>query len=78
MTLAELKEMEREKALAEAKASTAMFLLPSQVAKITGADPQTIRYTARQRPELLGYPFTFSGSHMKIPRVPFLRFLGEL
>lgn len=56
--------------------STKLFLSPVEVASVLGSDPHTVRCTARQRPELLGFPFTFSGNRMKIPRIPFLRFLG--
>lgn len=62
--------------LEEIKASDKRFLTPADVAPVLGSDPHTIRCTARQRPELLGFNFTFSGNRMKIPRIPFLRFLG--
>lgn len=52
------------------------FLSPCDISPILGSDPQTIRVTARQRPDLLGFPFTFTGNRMKIPRIPFLQFLG--
>lgn len=52
------------------------FLSPREISPILGSDPQTIRVTARQRPDLLGFPFTFVGNRMKIPRLPFLQFLG--
>ena len=58
------------------KSSTKLFLTPTEVAAVLESDPHTVRCTARQRPELLGFPFTFSGNRMKIPRIPFLRFLG--
>ena len=61
----------------EMKRSTKQFLIPSDIAEVLESDPHTIRCTARETPELIGYRFTFSGSHMKIPRVPFLRWLGE-
>ena len=61
----------------EIKASTKLFLTPADVAPVLGSDPHTVRCTARQRPDLLGFQFTFSGNRMKIPRIPFLRFLGE-
>lgn len=58
--------------------SDKLFLSPVEVAPVLGSDPHTVRCTARQRPELLGFPFTFSGNRMKIPRIPFLRFLGVM
>lgn len=63
--------------LEEIKNSPKLFLTPADVARVMGSDPHTVRCTARQRPELLGFEFTFSGNRMKIPRIPFLRWLGE-
>lgn len=63
--------------LEEIKSSTKLFLMPADIAPVLKSDPHTIRCTARQRPELLGFEFMFTGNRMKIPRVPFLRFLGE-
>jgi hypothetical protein len=64
--------------LEEIKASTKIFLIPSDIAPVIGSDPHTIRCTAKQRPDLLGFEFTFSGNRMKIPRIAFLRWLGEI
>ena len=63
--------------LEEIKASRQIFLKPADISGVLQCDPQTIRVTARQSPELLGFPFTFNGNRMRIPRIPFLRFLGE-
>lgn len=62
--------------IARLVASDKMFLTPADISPILGSDPQTIRVTARQRPDLLGFPFTFMGNRMKIPRIPFLEFNG--
>ena len=64
MTLDDLKRLDRE------------FLTPAQVAEVMGCDAQGIRVWARQRPEGLGFPVCLVGSRVKIPRVPFLRFMG--
>ena len=64
------------KTLDELQASDKLFFSPTDISGVLGSDPQTIRVTARQRPELLGFEFTFVGSRMKIPKIPFLRFLG--
>lgn len=64
--------------LEEMKTSDKLFLTPAEVAPVLGSDPHTVRCTARQRPELLGFPFTFSGNRMKIPRLPFLRWIGVM
>ena len=62
--------------LEEIKTSSKTFLIPSDIAPILHSDPHTIRCTARQRPELLGFDFFFIGNRMKIPKVPFLRKMG--
>lgn len=64
MTLDDIKQINRE------------FLLPREVAEIMGCDPQDIRVTARERPDLLGFPVCVIGSRTKIPRIPFLKFMG--
>lgn len=52
------------------------FLTPADISGVLGSNPQTIRVTARQRPDLIGFEYTFVGNRMKIPRIPFLRFMG--
>ena len=61
----------------EIKLSTKEILTPADIAEVLGCDPQSIRVRARQRPELLGFPVIVLGSRVKIPRRPFLRYLGE-
>lgn len=53
------------------------FLIPTDVAPIIGCDPHSIRVMARQRPELLGFKVTVVGNKTKIPRIPFLEYLGR-
>lgn len=60
----------------EIRRSDKPFLTPGDIAPVLRSDPQTIRVTARTAPERMGFPFVFTGNRMKIPRVPFLRFLG--
>ena len=62
--------------LEEIKNSDKLFLAPGDICGVLGTDPHTIRVTAKQRPDLLGFHFTFTGNRMKVPRIPFLRFLG--
>lgn len=64
--------------LEEMKTSSKIFLIPAEVASVLQSDPHTIRCTAKQRPDLLGFEFTFTGNRMKIPRIAFLRWLGEI
>ena len=61
--------------LVEIKGLDKPFLTPKEVAGVLGSDPQTIRVTARTAPERVGFPFTFTGNRMKIPRIPFLKFM---
>ena len=56
--------------------SDKLFLTPADIAPILGMDPHSIRLTARQRPELLKFEFILSGNRTKIPRIPFLRYIG--
>ena len=63
--------------LEEIKASNQRFLRPCDICEVMESDPQTLRVTARQYPERLGFPVSFCGNRLKIPRIPFLRFLGE-
>ena len=63
--------------ISQLRESQKPFLSVEEVSGVLGANPHSIRVTARQRPELIGFPFTFSGNRMKIPRIPFLRFIGE-
>ena len=45
-------------------------------AQAMGMDPTRLIGYARERPELVPYPYQLSGNRMKIPRVPFLKWLG--
>lgn len=66
----------RQNALDKIIYSSKLFLTPAEVAPVLGTDPQYIRMAARQRPDLLRFEFTCSGNRTKIPRIPFLRFVG--
>lgn len=52
------------------------YFTVQDISGVLGSDPQTIRITARQRPELLGFPVILIGNRVKIPRIPFLRHMG--
>lgn len=59
------------------RAMSKSFLIPSEAAQVLGCDPQWIRIMARERPERLGFPVSCTSEHrVKIPREPFIRFLG--
>lgn len=47
-----------------------------EICGVLNMNPQTIRDTARQRPELLGFPAVVSGTRVRFPRAPFLACMG--
>lgn len=53
-----------------------MNLTAADVAPILGSDPNTIRWQAREYPQMLGFPVVVAKSRVKIPKAPFLRFYG--
>ena len=58
--------------ITEIASSDKTMLTPQDIADVLGADPQTVRVTARTRPETVGFPYTLVGNRMKIPRDGFL------
>lgn len=55
-----------------------MFLIPSQVAPLLGCAQYYIN-VASQTPDgraYLGFPVVRIGNRVKVPRIPFLRFMG--
>ena len=65
------------KTLEEIKASDAVFLKPADIAPVLQCNPNYIRQMAHERPELLGFPVIVMGSRTRIPRKPFLTYIGE-
>lgn len=63
--------------LDEIRRSDKVLLTPADVAEVLGADPQTIRTAALDNPQTLGFPVSRIGKLTRIPRKPFLAFLGE-
>lgn len=63
--------------LDEIRNSTKEVLTPAEIAPVLGADAQDIRLQAKRNPERLGFPVIIIKSRTKIPRVPFLRYMGE-
>lgn len=57
-------------------ASDLAVLTPAQVADVLGCDPHWIRVASRDNPALLQFPVLRVGNRVKIPRIPFLRFMG--
>lgn len=64
--------------LEEMLQSTELFVTPSDVAPILHCDPQCIRNQAQLNPSQLGFPVIVQGSRVRIPRIPFLRYIGVL
>lgn len=44
-------------------------------AQAMGMDPTRLIGYAREKPHLVSFPFQMSGNRMKVPRVPFLKWL---
>ena len=63
--------------LAEIKETDEVFLTPSDIATVLGSDAQTIRDMAKSDPAKLGFQVTVIGTRVKIPRKPFLKWIGE-
>ena len=61
----------------EIRQSDEAFLKPADIASLLECNPQYIREQARKDPTLLGFPVVVIGSRTRIPRKPFLQFLGE-
>ena len=62
--------------LDDIKAMDTPVITPAIAAKVLECDPHYIRVAAVQCPEQLGFPVTRLGNRTKIPRSPFLRFMG--
>ena len=62
--------------VSEIQAANKPYLTPVEVAEVLVCDPQAIRLAARDNPGQLGFPVVRVGKRTKIPRIPFLRFLG--
>ncbi|MBQ9720999.1 MAG: hypothetical protein IJV64_09945 [Oscillospiraceae bacterium] len=65
-TMQELREMDAD------------ILTPYDISGVMGSDPATIRLSARQHPELIGYAFAFHGNQMKIPRKAFINWMDGI
>lgn len=59
-------------------ASPKIYLTPADVAPIMHCDPQCLRVQAQTDSSKLGFPIIIIGSRVRIPRIPFLRYLGYM
>ena len=65
--------------LTELEGLDTLLITPLQAAEVLGMDPSSIRWQARNEPGLLGFPVIAAKSRVKIPRVPFIKFMkGEM
>ena len=46
------------------------------IAQTMGMDSTRLIEYARSRPELVPFPYQISGNRMKVPRIPFLKWIG--
>lgn len=63
--------------LIDLKKSPETFVSADDIAPILGCDGQSIRSQAQANPTKLGFPVIVIGRRVRIPRVPFLNFIGE-
>lgn len=66
------------KTLEDLKNEEKAFLTPADVCGVLKCDPHWIRIAARERPEWIGFPIIIMGNRTKIPRIPFLKFMGAI
>lgn len=64
--------------LQQMKESNKVFLTPQDVCTLLACDPANIRAQAHEDPAKLGFSVIVIGSYVKIPRLPFLRFIGPI
>jgi len=55
-----------------------VFLTAAEIAPILHCDPQCIRRQAQTRAFMLGFPTVVQGARVRIPRIPFLKFMGVI
>ena len=65
--------------LEEIKDSTKDILLAKDVCELLKCNPDTLRRQAQQDPSMLGFPTIVMGTRVKIPRIPFIKYIeGEV
>lgn len=60
------------------KSSDKACLVSEDVAGILHVNPQQLRNIAKSDKSKLGFPVMITGTRVKIPRLPFLKWLGEI
>ena len=66
----------QQEAIRQIQQSEETTITPALAAAAIGSDPQWIRYVAKNSPEQLGFRVIRLNSRVKIPRIPFLQYLG--
>ena len=66
---------ESKEKMREIERSEDIFLLADDVAKAIGVAPQNLREQAKDEPHKLGFNVIVVGTSIKIPRVPFLKYV---
>ena len=61
--------------LEEMKASDKIFLTAADVSECLECDPQTLRLSYREHPELVGFNASMIGKTMRIPRKAFIQWV---
>jgi hypothetical protein len=61
--------------LEQIKKSNKVFLTCTDVSGVLKCNAYTLHKQAQQRPEMLGFPVICIGNRVKIPRIPFLKFI---
>lgn len=64
--------------LQEMRESDKVFLSPKDVAPLLKCDPYNINLQAQDDPKKLGFQVIVILSTVKIPRIPFLKFIGQV
>ena len=67
-----------EEMIEEIKASNKAVLPAYKIAKLVNKDATKIIAQAHSDPSTLGFPVIIVGKTVRIPRIPFLRFLGAI
>jgi hypothetical protein len=64
--------------LPEMRESKKVFLTCGDVSELLQADPNSIRAQAHEDQTKLGFQTIVIGRAVKIPRIPFLKFIGQI
>ncbi len=62
----------------EIKASTDATVCIYEIAKIIGIDANALMAQAREDQKKLSFPVIVAFKSVRVPRIPFLKFLGEM